>query len=236
MPNPYYNENFQGQAGQTARADHVKSQLTAVGSGFDAIDQLFGRQLRVPPGETLLDMPALAARAGRFLRFNAAGNPETVQSGFTWRSDHAGSINYAVGDVVRAGIYGTIYICVVAHLSTGTINLTNFAVMIDLQGLNIIRNVLITASLTVVMGSDYMVNSSGGDVVVTLPAAPSILDAPINITHVAGTLAAGQLITIARNGKLIMGLAEDLSVNTVNASFSLMFANDALGWRLRVLA
>jgi hypothetical protein len=33
-----------------------------------------------------------------------------------------------------------------------------------------------------------------------------------------------------------MGLDEDMAVNTPNASFSLMFASDTLGWRLRVLA
>src|SRR3990167_9458515 len=181
MTNPYFNENFQGQAGQTARAEHVKSELTTIESGFDAVGLLLDRALRAPSGETLLDMPVVASRAGKFLRFNSVGQPEAVQSGFTWRGDHVNAINYAVGDVVRNGVYGSLYICTIAHLSTSTINLTSFDVMINLQGLNVIRNEIKTASFTAELGGDYLVNSSGADVVVTLPAAPTILDAPINI-------------------------------------------------------
>lgn len=231
-----YKENFQGQAGQTARAEHVKSELKAIDSEFVAVNATLARSLRAPDGETLSTMPSAAARAGRFLRFNADGNPEAVQSGFTWLGDHAPAVNYSVGDVVRSGRYKTIYICTGAHLSATSINLSNFDVMIDLQGLNIIANEIKTASFNAVAAGDYMVNSTGGNVVVTLPPDPLLLDAPINITHVGGSLASGQTITIARNGKLIMGLAQDLSVDTVHSSFSLMFANDTLGWRLRVLA
>lgn len=237
MTNPYYNEDFQGQAGQTARAEHVREELASIGAGFDQAYAVDARALRAPVGELLNDLPSVVARAGLFLRFNINGHPECVQSGFTWRGDWANATTYTVGDVARYGPYGSLYICVTSHVSSGgVIHPTSFAILIDLTGLNIIRNEIKTSSFTAVAGGDYMVDSSSGNITITLPAAPSILDAPINITHIGGSLASGQLITVARNGKPIMSLTEDLSVNSANASFSLMFADNSKGWRLRVLA
>lgn len=238
MTNPYYNNNFQGQAGQTARAAHVDSEFEAVGSAFDIAFDSDSRSLRGQVGESLDLLPTALARRGLFLRFNATtGQPELVQSGFTWRGDWANATLYTLGDIVRYGTYGSIYICVESHTSAGgVIDPTDFEVMIDLTGINIIRNEVKTSSFTAVVGGDYMVDSSSGNVTITLPSAPTINDAPINITHVGGSLASGQLITVARNGKPIMGLNEDLSVNTANASFSLMFCDNTKGWRLRVLA
>lgn len=238
MANNFYNEDFQGQAGQTARADHVRTEFAAIGSAFDSVEEIQGRGLRAPEGEdALAELPALGARVGRFLRFDANGNPQAVQSGFTWRGAWATATVYQLGDVVTHGRYGSIYICTVAHTSSGsTISGVSFEIMIDLQGLNLIENEIKTASFTAEPAGDYMVDTSAGDVVVTLPLTPSIADAPINITHIAGSLASGQTLTIARNGSLIMGLAEDLTVDTANASFALMYSDVSRGWRLRVLA
>lgn len=237
MANQFYNEAFQGQAGQTARAEHVKVELSTIGAGFDMAEEIFGRTIQAPEGERALpSLPPAGARAGRFLRFNSAGDPEAVQSGFTWRGQYAAGVPYAVGDVFKHGIYGTIYIVTEAHVSGATPDPSRIDVMIDLQGLNIIRNEIRTSSFTATPGGDYLVNSSGGNVVITLPSGPTIADAPINVTHIGGSLAAGQAITVARNGHRIMGLAEDLQVDTANASFSLMYANTARGWVLRVLA
>lgn len=236
MPNPYFTENFQGQEGQTARADQVRNELIATESGFDGVNADVNRTVKGAVGETLAALPNAATRALKFLRFDAAGNPIAVQSGFTWRGDWAQSTIYAVGDVVRQGVYGSLFITTTAHTSSTSFNAANFSVLIDLTGLNVIRNEIKTASFTAIVGGDYAVDSSGGNVVITLPAAPTILDAPINITHIGGTLGAGQTITVARNGKLIMGLAEDLTIDAPNTSVSFMFIDDARGWRLRVLA
>lgn len=237
MANSFYNEDFQGQAGQTARADHVESELSSIGAAFDAIEEIQGRALRAPEGEDALTfLPAVGARSGRFLRFDEDGNPQAVQTGFTWRGDWAAGTLYQFGDVVREGRYGSLYICTAAHTSGATRSTVSFGLLIDLQGLNLIENEIKTSSFTAEPAGDYMIDTSGGDVVVTLPAVPSINDAPINITLIDGDLTAGQTLTIARNGNLIMGLAEDLVVDTVNASFALMWSDAARGWRLRVLA
>ena len=236
MANGFYEQNFQGRAGQTARADHVSSELKGVTTGFDMVEEITKRVVRGASGESLAALPPAAARAGMYLRFNALGQPEVVQTGFTWRGAHVTGTAYQAGDVVTYGPYGSLYICRIAHTSVAVISDSGFQIMIDLTGINVIRNQIRTGSFTAVPGGDYMVDSRGGNVVVTLPTVASINDSPINITHVAGTLAAGQAITIARNGHLIMGLAENLEIDAPNTSVSLMYANTALGWRLRVLA
>jgi hypothetical protein len=83
-----------------------------------------------------------------------------------------------------------------------------------------------------VAGQGYLVDVSTGDVVITLPAAPAITDPPISIVHVDGTLVTDGDLTVARNGKVIMGLAEDLTVDVENSNFKLAFADNARGWRL----
>lgn len=236
MANPYYNPNFQGRAGQTARAEHVRAELDSVGTGFDLLHEIAKRAVLGAAGETLNALPNAAARAGRYLRFNAQGQPEAVQTGFTWKGNHTAGTAYEVGDVVRYGPYNSLYIAVSAHTAVAAISSTAFTVMIDLTGANIIRNEIRTGSFLAIPGGDYLIDSSAGNVDVGLPVAASILDAPINITHIGGSLANGQRITVVRNGHRIMGLAEDLQVDTVNASFSLMYADTARGYRLRVLA
>lgn len=80
-------------------------------------------------------------------------------------------------------------------------------------------------------GQNYFVDVSTGAVTITLPAAPVLGDAPIGVCHVGGTIASN-LITIARNGKPIMGLAEDMTVAITNANFRLGFCDNTRGWRL----
>jgi hypothetical protein len=105
--------------------------------------------------------------------------------------------------------------------------------MIDLQELQrfIRKFQIVTANRTAVAGDDLFVDVTSGPVTITLPAAPVLSDQPITVCHAGGNIAANN-ITIARNGKPIMGLAEDMTVNTANASFELAFMNDTLGWRL----
>ena len=77
-----------------------------------------------------------------------------------------------------------------------------------------------------------MVDVTNGPVTLVLPPAPIITDQPINVMHVGGVVG-NNPITIDRNGKRIMGLLEDMTVDTPNASFGLAYCNDTLGWRVR---
>ena len=73
-------------------------------------------------------------------------------------------------------------------------------------------------------------NTSGGGFTVTLPATPNKGDT-IRVFDVAKTFDSNTL-TIARNGKLIMGDSADLTVTTEGAAFDMIFYNDTYGWRI----
>jgi hypothetical protein len=53
----------------------------------------------------------------------------------------------------------------------------------------------------------------------------------IRLIDVAKTFDTNAL-TVARNGKLIQGDAENLTVSTESAAFELIFSGDTFGWRI----
>lgn len=69
----------------------------------------------------------------------------------------------------------------------------------------------------------------GEGITLTLPASP-VLGDEIVITDIAGT-SFSTPFTVARNSKLIQGLAEDLIFNVANQTVRLVFSNDTYGWR-----
>jgi len=81
-----------------------------------------------------------------------------------------------------------------------------------------------------VAGSGYICNTSGGAFTVTLPAAPAEGDI-VSFTDGASTFDTNNL-TIGRNALKIMGLAEDMTVSTRYAAFSLVYSNATNGWRI----
>lgn len=74
------------------------------------------------------------------------------------------------------------------------------------------------------------VDTSAGTVTITLPADPKIGD---NIAFVdyAGTCGTN-VCTINRNGKLIMGLAENLVIDISNAANTLIYSGSSYGWKI----
>lgn len=87
-----------------------------------------------------------------------------------------------------------------------------------------------TGSFSAVSYGAYFVNTSSSALTATLPANPSLGDT-IRFYDLAKTFDTNAL-TVARNGKLIQGDAENLVVNSESAAFELVFSNDTYGWRI----
>jgi hypothetical protein len=90
---------------------------------------------------------------------------------------------------------------------------------------------VVTSSLTVVAKGGYFVNTSGGVITATLPAAPVLGDF-ISFIDYNGTFDTNNL-TIARNGKNIQGVAEDLTVSVERAGLTLVYVDSTQGWLLQ---
>lgn len=86
----------------------------------------------------------------------------------------------------------------------------------------------LTQAATLAVGRKYMCNTSGGGFIVTLPATPAQLN-KIVISDYAGTFGTNNL-TVNRNGKPIMGLAENLTLDVSNATVTFEFIDNTKGW------
>ena len=82
-----------------------------------------------------------------------------------------------------------------------------------------------------VAGYGYFCNTTGAAFTVTLPTSPSLGDF-VSFIDYAGTFDTNNL-TIARNGKNIQGVAEDLTVSVERAGLTLVFVDDTQGWLLQ---
>jgi len=85
-----------------------------------------------------------------------------------------------------------------------------------------------TSAYTAVAGDNILADTSSGSFTITLPASPST-GGVVNIADSKGTFQAYPL-TVARNGKTIMGLAEDLIAGTSTAGFGLVY--NGTEWRI----
>ena len=75
-----------------------------------------------------------------------------------------------------------------------------------------------------------LLDTTAGAVTVTLPAAPTVGDY-VEFIDAAGKFDVNNL-TVGHNSLNIMSLAEDMTVNQLNASFRLVYANATSGWRI----
>jgi hypothetical protein len=82
-----------------------------------------------------------------------------------------------------------------------------------------------------IKSNGYLCNTTAAGFTVTLPASPTLGD-EIAFADYAGLFDSKNL-TIGRNTKKIMGLAEDMVVSTRNAAFSLIYSDVTGGWRIK---
>lgn len=76
-------------------------------------------------------------------------------------------------------------------------------------------------------GPIYFVDTSAGSFTLTLPT-PNLNDR-ISIYDTTGSFETNPL-TISRNGSLIIGVSEDLSMDVNNAKTELVYVGGSLGW------
>lgn len=88
-----------------------------------------------------------------------------------------------------------------------------------------------TSNFNATAGEGYFIDTSGGAVTATLPASPTLGDEVSFIDYAA--TADTNNITIARNGSNILAVAEDLTVSTERAGFTLVFTDSTQGWILK---
>ena len=81
------------------------------------------RALQAPqtdPTSINMTLPRASARANKTLAFDSNGNPVIGDSIGNWRGNWAASTSYALRDIVKDASNSNVYICTVAHTSTGT--------------------------------------------------------------------------------------------------------------------
>jgi hypothetical protein len=76
----------------------------------------------------------------------------------------------------------------------------------------------------------YFVNTASGGITATLPSSPVVGDS-IRFLDVAKTFDSNAF-TVARNGQLIQGDAENLTVTSESAAFELIYSGGTFGWRI----
>lgn len=89
----------------------------------------------------------------------------------------------------------------------------------------------VNSNTNLVSNRNYWVTGSG--LTLTLPSAPNAYDT-IKITDTTGNIQASNL-TIARNGKNIMGQADNMLLDTNGASVTLVYYDTSRGWTLEAI-
>jgi hypothetical protein len=88
-----------------------------------------------------------------------------------------------------------------------------------------------TTNFNVTAKEGYFVNTTSAAITATLPSSPTLGDF-VSFIDYAGTFDSNNL-TIARNGKNIQGVAEDLTVSVERAGLTLVYVDTTQGWLLQ---
>lgn len=243
VSNPYYQDTFSGQPGQTARAESVNTELTGVQAGFDGVFNDTNRSLKTQPNDVLVALPEAALRINKWVKFDADGQPTLASTPLNVRGAWTASTVYSVGDAFNAAPNGSLYYVNSAYTSGATFGSTDLAHTTDIAnfgGLYFAAYSAVTtgpATITAVDGGSYAVDSTGGNIVVNLPVETAMGNSPINLTVVGGSLTGAQLVTLnAGAGQFIMGNSNaTVNVDVANASVSMFWGGSAYGWRLRTM-
>ena len=91
--------------------------------------------------------------------------------------------------------------------------------------------VIQSSNITASSGDRLMVNTTSSARTITLPASPNLGDT-VTFVDYGGTFNS-RALTVARNNQRIMGIADNMTVSTQGAGFTLVFSgNSTYGWRM----
>ena len=88
-----------------------------------------------------------------------------------------------------------------------------------------------TGDFTAVAGEGYFVNTTSGEIDVTLPAGTA--GAVVAIKDYAGTFDTNNLTIAANGSEKIVGSTDDLTVSVERAANTLVFTDGTQGWLLK---
>lgn len=241
VTNPYYEEQFAGQAGQNAKAEQVKSEFDGVQAGFDGVLAVDKAAVQGQPGETLTLLPNAAARANKWVKFDASGNPIIVTAPFNFRGGWAASTVYADGDAFNAAPNGSLYYVTTPYTSGstfGSTDLANTTVIVNLTGLFFTTPTQVIAisggtTVAAAAGNTYGCDSTAGSITLNLPTA-TLGDSPVSLTWLGGS--ASTVTVNSASGQFIDGTSQtQLVMDLTGFSTSLQYWGSAYGWRPRVM-
>ena len=109
-----------------------------------------------------------------------------------------------------------------SSLKAGGQNINNNFIELYNKVNGLLTTNIISTNTTAVIGNLYVMTAS---LTLTLPATPTIGD-KVGISNRSDVLTS----VIARNGELIMGLAEDLTLDKLNAGFEMVYTGATKGW------
>lgn len=89
----------------------------------------------------------------------------------------------------------------------------------------------VSSAYDILVGDRLMLDSSSSAFTITLPLAPQTGD-EVTFLDAGGSCGTNNVV-INRNGSNIMGLAQDLDIDTNDASFSLVYFNASRGWVIK---
>lgn len=89
----------------------------------------------------------------------------------------------------------------------------------------------VSGNTTAADGKGYMADSSGGAFTITLPSNPS-LGHTVSVVDASSSFSTNN-VTMGRNGNKIMGLDQDLVLDSDNDAIELIYSNSTNGWRIK---
>ena len=167
----------------------------------------------------------ISPRRGTTTTIADSGDTVTVSSGVN--INNAGTLT--VSNLTNSGTITSTGTLTTNGISGGTINSTGSGTISGVSGIvNWQTGSIKTASFTASAGEGYFVNTTSGEVTVTLPASPSAGD-QVGIKDYANTFDTNNCI-IARNGSKIQGQTSNFIIDVEGQYISFIYIDSTQGW------